>query len=99
MILLAFIPFVWGLGIASAAAILTFKRGAGAMSLGALAARASPRERSSRSTLLPAWIADVAEYNPLAIAIEALRERAARGHRLGRASADDVLVLVPLSVV
>jgi ABC-2 type transport system permease protein len=72
LVLLAFIPFVWGLGIACAAGILTFKRGAGAMSLAALLLGVTsgaffPLE------LLPHWMATLAEYNPLAIAIEGLR--------------------------
>src|SRR5438132_8731421 len=34
VIVLVFIPFVWGLGVASAAATLTYRRGAGAFGLG-----------------------------------------------------------------
>ena len=73
IVLLAFIPFVWGIGIASAAGILTFKRGGGAMGLGALLLGLTsgaffPLE------LLPNWLATIAEYNPLAITIEALRQ-------------------------
>ena len=72
-LLLAFIPFVWGIGIAARRAILTFKRGR----------RHEPRRAPARLHLgrvLPARPAprvgaDVAAYNPLAVAIEGLRTR------------------------
>lgn len=96
-IMLAFIPFVWGLGIATAGAILTFRRGEGAMTIGVtllgLASGAFfPLE------LLPGWIADIAAYNPLAIAIQGLREALLGGVAWGGVG-DDVLLLLPMSAL
>jgi ABC-2 type transport system permease protein len=95
LILLAFIPFVWGIGIASAAGILTFKRGSGAMTLGALLLGLTSGAFFPL-TLLPGFVQTIAEYNPLAIAIEALRE-ALLGGTGWDGVAGDVLLLVPLS--
>jgi ABC-2 type transport system permease protein len=97
VILLAFIPFVWGIGIASAAAILTFKRGAGATSLAALLLGLTsgaffPLE------LLPHWIATIAEYNPLAIAIEGLRTALLAGSGW-EGVGGDVAILVCMSIL
>jgi ABC-2 type transport system permease protein len=96
-ILLAFIPFVWGLGIASAAAILTFRRGEGAMGIGAtLLGLASGAYFPL--TLLPGWIAAIAEYNPLAIAIEAMRD-ALLGGTGWAGVGEDVILLAPMSAL
>lgn len=72
-LLLVFMPFVWGLGVTSAAAILTFKRGAGLVGMGALALALFsglyfPIE------LLPDWLTAVAELNPIALAVDGMRE-------------------------
>lgn len=72
-LLLVFMPFVWGLGVTSAAAILTFKRGAGLVGMGALALALFsglyfPIE------LLPDWLTTVAELNPIALAVDGMRE-------------------------
>jgi ABC-2 type transport system permease protein len=72
-LILAFIPFVWGMGMIAAAAILTFRQGGGAMGLGVLVLGLASGAFFPLS-VLPGWIADVAEYNPLAIAIEGLRD-------------------------
>lgn len=95
VIILAFIPFVWGLGIASAATVLTFKRGVGIVGLGAtvltLASGAYfPLE------LLPSWATDVAQFNPLTIAVDGMREAMlGTGDWSGTATA--VAVLIPAS--
>ena len=83
VILLAFIPFVWGIGIASAGAILTFKRGAGCNEPRGAPARVH-LGRILPSHTAPRVDADVAEYNPLAIAIEGPSARRCWGNRLGR---------------
>ena len=62
-VLLAFIPFVWGLGIAGAAAILTFKRGAGAIGLGALLLGFTSGAFFPLD-LLPAWLAAAGRVQP-----------------------------------
>jgi ABC-2 type transport system permease protein len=96
-ILLAFIPFVWGLGIASAAAILTFKRGSGFMGLGALLLGLTSGAFFPLA-LLPGWIAAIAEYNPLAIAIDGLRE-ALLGGTGWAGVGHDVALLLPMSTL
>jgi ABC-2 type transport system permease protein len=69
----AFVPFVWGLGLVSAGAILTFRRGIGLMgavitALGLASGAYFPL------ALLPGWLQTVAEANPIAIAIGGVRE-------------------------
>lgn len=97
VVLLAFIPFVWGLGIASAAATLTFKRGSGGIGLGAavltlLSGAYFPLD------LLPSWAAAAAELNPLALAIDGMRDALLGG--TGWSGVDRALLaLVPLSAL
>lgn len=71
-LLLIFIPFVWGLGVLSAAATLTFRRGMNAVAIGTLLLALGsglyfPIE------LLPGWVATVSELNPIALAVEGMR--------------------------
>ncbi len=97
IIFAAFVPFVWGLGLAGAAGTLTFRRGGGlvaaAVSVLALASGAF-----FPLTLLPAWLQTLAEVNPLAIAIEGIRE-ALIGGAGWEAVRSDVLLLLPLSAL
>jgi ABC-2 type transport system permease protein len=72
-VLLVFIPFVWGLGIAAAAALVTFKRSSGGVGFAAVAMTLASGAYFPL-TLLPAWVATVATKNPMAVAIEAMRE-------------------------
>ena len=97
VVLLAFIPFVWGLGVASAGTTLTFRRGSGFVGLGSsvlvlFSGAFFPLD------LLPGWIAALAELNPITIAVDGMREPLLAGSGwdgVGRA----VAVLLPLSVV
>lgn len=73
VLLIAFVPFVWGVGLVTAAAIVTFRRGEGVLGvtmsvLGLASGAFFPL------TLLPGWIQTVAEANPVAIALEGTRE-------------------------
>jgi ABC-2 type transport system permease protein len=95
VVLLAFIPFVWGLGVASAGAILTFKRGAGgagfAVTLITLFSGAFfPLD------LLPGWAQTIAELNPVAVVVEGMRVPLLAGADWG-AVALDLAVLLPVS--
>jgi ABC-2 type transport system permease protein len=95
VVMLAFIPCIWGLGIACAAAILTFKRGSGAIGLGALLLGFTSGAFFPLA-LLPGWIATLAEYNPLAIAIDGMRNALLGG--TGWEGVDwAVMVLLPMS--
>jgi len=97
VVLLAFIPFVWGLGIASAGTTLTFRRGSGIVGLGStvlvlFSGAYYPLD------LLPGWLATLAEGNPITIAVDGMREPLLAGsgwEGIGTA----ILVLVPLSAV
>jgi ABC-2 type transport system permease protein len=72
-VLLAFIPFVWGLGVISAASTLTFRRGAGG--IGFIVSIATIGSGAYFPlTVLPVWVQEIAAYNPVAIAVTAMRE-------------------------
>lgn len=90
-------PFVWGLGLLGAAATLTFRRGgdlgAAAMSMIALVSGAF-----FPLALLPGWLQTLADVNPVAIAIEAMRQ-ALIGGAGWDAVRSDVLLLLPLSAL
>jgi len=97
VVLVAFIPFVWGLGLASAGAMLTFRRGDGGMMIGVtLLGLASGA--FFPLALLPSWIAAVAEYNPLAIAIQGMREALLGGTGWSEVGGH-VALLVPMSAL
>lgn len=85
-ILMVFIPFVWGLGMIGAAAILTFKRGGGLVGIVA-AAISITSGAYFPLTLLPDWIRPVAEANPVGLAFEGTRQAL-----LGGALMRDVIV-------
>ena len=97
VILLAFIPFVWGLGVLAAAGVLTFRRGDGVVALGmGLLTLASGAYFPL--ALMPDWLAATAAWNPIAIALDGMREVL-----LGNAGWDevatDVAELIPLSIL
>lgn len=96
VVLVAFIPFVWGLGVASAGATLTFRRGSGIVGLAStvliiFSGAYYPLD------VLPHWVASLAELNPITIAVDGMREPLLGGtgwEGVGRA----VAILVPLSI-
>jgi ABC-2 type transport system permease protein len=97
VVLLVFIPFVWGLGVASAGATLTFRRGSGLVGLAStvlvlFSGAFYPLD------VLPNWVATIAELNPITIAVDGMREPLLAGtgwDGVGLA----VAILVPLSAV
>jgi ABC-2 type transport system permease protein len=97
VLLVCFVPFVWGLGLVAAAVIVTFRRGAGMVAfvmstLGLASGAFFPL------TLLPDWIQTLAETNPVAIAMDGTREALIGG--AGWAGiGGDVVILLPLSAV
>lgn len=95
VVLLAFIPFVWGIGIASAGAILTFRRGGGFASFGVTALTIFSGAYFPLE-VLPHWAQTLAEANPMATAVEAMREPLLGGTGWS-GIAVDVAVLAPLS--
>jgi ABC-2 type transport system permease protein len=93
LLVLAFVPFVWGLGLVCAAAVVTFRRGANAIGfasilLGLLSGVYFP------ISLLPDWLRVVAERNPVALAIDGMRSSLIGGSGLGDALGT-LLVLIP----
>jgi ABC-2 type transport system permease protein len=97
VVLVVFIPFVWGLGVAAAGATLTFRRGAGAVGLG-MTVLVLFSGAYYPLDLLPNWIASLAELNPITIAVNGMREPLLGGtgwDGVGKA----VAVLLPLAFV
>ena len=95
ILLVVFIPFIWGLGIASGAAVLAFRRGAGAFGFGVGILTLASGAYFPLS-VMPDWMETIAKLNPMAIAIHGMREALIGG------SVDigaELAVLVPVSVV
>lgn len=97
VVLLAFIPFVWGLGVANAGFLLTFRRGGGVsgfvvMVLSLFSGAFFPLD------VLPGWAQSAAELNPIAVAIEGMREPLLGGTAWSGV-AGDLLVLLPLAAL
>jgi ABC-2 type transport system permease protein len=98
VLVLAFLPFVWGLGLMSAAAILAFRRGAGATSvvisiLGVASGAYFPL------ALLPAWLQAIGEVNPFALVLEGLRQALLGGASWAEVAADAAVLAVPAVVL
>ena len=97
VVLVFFMPFVWGLGILAAAITLTFRRGGGVVGLG-VAGLTLISGLYFPVGLLPGWLTTAAEANPLAIAAEQLRHALLGGADWG-AIGSDLLILTPLSLL
>jgi ABC-2 type transport system permease protein len=96
LVFMLFAPFVWGLGLLSAAGVMTFKRGAAGVGLGVsllvlVSGAYFPLE------LLPGWVEQVAQLNPLAIAIGSVRD-ALLGDAGWHSLSAEVLLIVPMAV-
>ncbi len=96
-VLVCFLPFVWGLGLVSAGAILTFRRGGGIVGVGATLLGFASGAYFPLA-LLPGWLETIARGNPAAMAMEGVRESLIGGGRWG-AIAPDLLVLLASSVI
>jgi ABC-2 type transport system permease protein len=73
VLLLLFVPIVWGFGVAAAGVTLTFKRGGGVVAFaGTLLLFGSGTHFPLE--LLPQWVESLATVNPLAIVVEGMRE-------------------------
>lgn len=97
VILLAFIPFVWGIGVANAGFILTFRRGGGISGV-VFTVLALFSGAFFPLSLLPDWAREAAEVNPIAIAIEGMRDPLLGGSGWSGVGGD-LLVLLPLSAL
>lgn len=97
VVLLAFIPAVWGLGMISSAAVLAFRRGVGVTGFVILLLTITSSTYFPLE-VLPGWIQSLAAVNPITIALQATREAL-----LGHAGVLDVLpkalLLLPIAAV
>jgi ABC-2 type transport system permease protein len=73
LVILFFVPFVWGLGLLTAAATLTFRGGSAGVGFG-LTMLTLGSGAFFPLALLPTWVESLASVNPLAIAIDGMRE-------------------------
>jgi ABC-2 type transport system permease protein len=95
VLLMCFVPFVWGLGLVAAAAIVTFRRGAGVVGIG-MSVLGLASGAFFPLALLPRWIQTISEANPLAITMEGTRKALIGGAGWDGIGAV-VIVLLPLS--
>jgi ABC-2 type transport system permease protein len=97
LLLVAFIPFVWGLGVLTAALLLTFRRGSGFVGIGVVILGLLSGVYFPLS-LLPRWLRFVSDGNPVAMAIHGMRDTL-----LGSSTLSDVaptiLLVLPLSAL
>ena len=96
VLLIALLPFVWGLGLICAAGILAFRSGIVTTGYVVLALGVASGAYFPLS-LLPDWLESIGRLNPLARTLESMREALLGGlgwHGLGT----DLLALLPMSV-
>jgi ABC-2 type transport system permease protein len=84
-VVLAFVPVVWGGGMVGAAGVLTFRRGLGLVGLGTILLTATSSTYFPVE-LLPGWLRLLARFNPITVALQAMRQAL-----IGRAGWGDVL--------
>jgi ABC-2 type transport system permease protein len=96
-ILLAFIPFVWGLGVLAAAWTVTFKRGTGVIGVATTLITIGSGTYFP-ITVFPEWAQRIFAYSPVTIALDAARQAL-----LGGAGWEETLprvaILLPYAVV
>ena len=97
VLLAGFVPFVWGLGLLAAAAIVTFRRGEGLLGVG-MSILGLVSGAFFPLALLPDWLQRAAEANPVAIVLEGMRSALIGGTGWDGVAAD-LAYLVPLSLV
>jgi ABC-2 type transport system permease protein len=97
VLMLEFLPLIWGLGLIAAGAVLTFRRGMGLVGAGVTIFGLGSGAFFPLS-VLPGWLAHLAAFNPLAIVLTALRDALIGGagwHTL----ATPLIELLPLAVM
>ena len=97
VVLLAFIPAVWGLGMISSAAVLAFRRGVGVTGFVVLLLTITSSTYFPLE-VLPGWVQSLAAVNPITIALEATRE-ALLGHAGVLDVLPEALLLLPIAAV
>ena len=97
LILMAFIPFVWGIGSIASACVLTFRRGSGVLGLGTFLLTFTSGAYFPLS-LFPSWVETAAKLNPIAVTINGMRDQLIGG--AGWSEALDTLAkLIPMSAI
>ena len=98
LILVAFVPFVWGLGVVSAAITLTVRRGGGSLvNLSTLALTLGSGVYFPVA-LLPGWVSHTASGNPVALAIDGMRDALLANAGWG-SIAPKAALLAPMAIV
>ena len=97
LVLLAFIPFVWGLGVLAAAWTLTFKRGTGVIGIATTFITIGSGTYFP-TDVFPHWAEVVFSYSPVTIALTAARE-ALLGGAGWTETIPQVGILLPYAVV
>lgn len=97
LVMLVFIPFVWGLGEISAAVTLTFRQGAGIVGL-FITGMTVFSEGYFPIDVFPVWMRPIAEANPLSVAMNAVRS-ALLGDVAAAEVMSAILYLLPFSIV
>jgi ABC-2 type transport system permease protein len=92
-ILLLLIPFVWGIGMVSAGVVITVRKGAGFLGIGALALNISSGAYFPLD-LLPGWLEALARINPIAVAFDGTREALLGGAGWAALTSDMVILAV-----
>lgn len=97
VVLIAFIPFVWGLGLLGGASTLTYRRGAGGIGIlaGLLVVGSGAYFPLS---LLPLGLGSIARRNPIAVAVDGMRRSLIGGGDWGT-TANDLALLVPVALL
>jgi ABC-2 type transport system permease protein len=93
----AFLPFVWGLGLMAAASVLTFRRGGG-LAAAVMSGLALASGAFFPLALLPGWIQTLSQVNPVALALDGIREALIGGAGWSDVG-PDILVILPLSAL
>jgi ABC-2 type transport system permease protein len=96
LLLLMFVPIVWGFGVAAAGVTLTFKRGGGLVAFAGTVLLLGSGTHFPLE-LLPGWVESVASVNPLAIVVEGMREALIGGSGWGSLPLDFAR-LVPMAI-
>jgi len=73
LILLAVIPFAWGLGLVSAATVVAFRKGSSLVGVGGVLLGAASSAYFPVA-VLPGWLRVPARLNPVTVALDATRE-------------------------
>ena len=87
-ILVAYIPFVWGIGVMAAAWTLTFRRGTAMIGIFTTIATLGAGTYFP-TDVFPTWLQAIVQYLPLTVVLQGFARRAARRRRVGRRAPDD----------